>query len=63
MGFDYDIKWYMGSNRPPDKSEYWKTISLFLIQNICCWYSKEQSFEHPKRMFKLIGKKIIAILH
>ena len=38
-----------------------KIFSLFLIQNICCWYSKEQSqsdgsFEHPKHMFKLMGR-------
>ena len=30
-----------------------KLVSLFLMQNICCGYS----FEHPKHMFKLIGKK------
>ena len=40
---------------------------LFLNQNICCGYSKEPprrdgSFEHQKRMFKLMDKKIIAIL-
>ena len=45
-----------------------KLFSLFLIQNICCGYSKESSqgdgsFEHPKHMFKLMGKKIIEILH
>ena len=44
-----------------------KLFSLFLIQNICCWYSKEPSqwdisFEHLKHMFKLTGKKIIKIL-
>ena len=42
-------------------------IFLFLNQNICCGYSKEPScgdgsFEHPKQMFKLKGKKIIIIL-
>ena len=41
-------------------------FSLFLIQNICCGCSKEASqwdgsFEHPKHMLKLMGKKIIAI--
>ena len=41
---------------------------LFLNQNICCGYSKEpsqcdDSFEHPKHMFRLLGKKIITILH
>ena len=40
---------------------------LFLYQNICCGYSKEPSqcdgsFEHPKHMLKLMGKKIFAIL-
>ena len=53
--------------RPPDKSVYWKTIFLFLDQNICCGYSKEpsqwnSSFEHPKCMFKLMGKERNAIL-
>ena len=43
-----------------------KLFSLFLIQKICCGYSKEPSqwdgsFEHPKHMFKLMGKKIITI--
>ena len=52
--------------RPPDKSAYWKIIFLFLNQNICCGYSKElsrwdSSFEHPKHMFKLMGKEINAI--
>ena len=45
----------------------WKLFFLFLSQNICCGYSKEPSwwdgsFEHPKHMFKLMDKKIIAIL-
>ena len=45
----------------------WKLIFLFLNQNICCGYSKELSrwdgsFEHPKHMFKVVDKKIIAIL-
>ena len=44
-----------------------KLFILFLNQNICCGYSKEPSqwdgsFEHPKHMFKLMGKKIITIL-
>ena len=48
--------------RPPDTSAYWK-----VILNICCVYSKEPSqsdgsFEHPKHMFKLMGKKIIKNL-
>ena len=43
-----------------------KQFSLFLIQNICCGYSKEPSqragsFEQPKHMFKLMGKKIVTI--
>ena len=43
-----------------------KLFFLFLNQNICCGYSKEPSmrrfFEHPKRMLKLMGKKIITNL-
>ena len=44
-----------------------KLFFLFLNQNICCVYSKEPSHregssEHPKHMFKLMDKKIIAIL-
>ena len=44
-----------------------KLFFLFLKQNICCGYSKEPShwdgsFEHPKHMYKLMDKKIIAIL-
>ena len=37
----------------------WKSIFLFLNQNICCGYSKERdgSFEHTEHMFKLTGKK------
>ena len=40
---------------------------LFLIQNICCGYSKEPSqwdgsFEHPKHILKLMDKKIFTIL-
>ena len=39
-----------------------KLVSLFLMQNICCGYSKNSldETEHPKHMFKLIGKKIIT---
>ena len=45
----------------------WKLFFLFLNQNICCGYSKEPSqwegsFEYPKHMLKLMGKKIIKIL-
>ena len=44
-----------------------KLFSLFLIQNICCGYSKELSqrdgsFEYTKHMFTIMGKKIITIL-
>ena len=44
-----------------------KLFFLFFNQNTCCGYSKEPSrwdgsFEHPKQMLKLIGKKIITIL-
>ena len=41
-------------------------LFLFLNQNICCRYSKEPSlwsgsFEHPKHMWKLMGKKLFTI--
>ena len=41
-------------------------FSLSRIQNICCGYSKEPSqgngsFQPPKHMFKLMGKKIVKI--
>ena len=45
-----------------------KLFFLFLNQNICCGYRLKEpsqldgSFEHPKRMFKLMGKEIVAIL-
>ena len=48
-------------------SPYQKINFLILNQNICCGYSKEPSqgdgsFEHPKHMLKLMGKKIFTIL-
>ena len=54
--------------RPTDKSAYWKIIFFISHPKICCGYSKEPSqcdgsFEHPKHMFKLMGKKVIKILH
>ena len=44
-----------------------KIVFLFLNQNIRCGYSKEPSqwdgsFERPKHMLKLMGKKIFTIL-
>ena len=53
--------------RPLVKSAYQKNYFLFLNQNICCGYSKEPSqwdgsFEHPKHMLQLTGKKILKIL-
>ena len=49
------------------KSVYQKIFFFFLNQNICCGYSKEPSqwdgsFEHPKYMLKLMGKKIFTFL-
>ena len=54
--------------RPLVKSVQQKMIFLFLIQSICCVYSKESSqwngsFEQPKHMLKIMGKKIFTILH
>ena len=44
-----------------------KIFFLFLNQNICCGYSKEQSqwdcsFKHPKHMLKIMAKKKVTIL-
>ena len=44
-----------------------KLFFLLLNKNICCGYSKEpsqwdDSFKHPKHMFKLMGNEINAIL-
>ena len=55
------------ASRPQIRVSNWKLLFLFLNQNICCGYSKEPSqwdgsFEHPKHTFKLMDKKIIAIL-
>ena len=54
------------SSGPQKRVCKWKLFFLFLNQNICCGYSKEPSrwdgsFEHPKHMFQLMDKKIIAI--
>ena len=54
--------------RPLVKRAYQKKKKiLFLNQNICCEYSKEpsqwdDSFEHPKNMLKLMGKRIFTII-
>ena len=66
----YGLRWIIPDllSGPLVKSVYQKTILLFLNQNICCGYSKEEpsqwdgSFEHPKHLLKLMGKKIFTIL-
>ena len=55
------------SFRPPDKSVYQKIIFLTSQPKQMFRVLKEPpqwdgSFEHPKHMFKLMGKKIITIL-
>ena len=62
--FHHDV---ISNSGPQIRVRNWKLFFLFLYQNICCGYSKEPSrwdgsFEHPKYMFKLMDKKIIAIL-
>ena len=52
--------------RPLVKSAYQKNYFLIFKGNIFCGYSKEPSrcdgsFERPKHMLKIIGKKIFAI--
>ena len=52
-----------GVSRPLDKSAYWQNIFLISQPTHMLWVLKRSvSFEHPKHMFKLIGKKIITIL-
>ena len=58
---------YLNASGLQIKVRIGKLFSLFLIQNICCGYSKEpspldSSVEHPKHMLKLMGKKIWTIL-
>ena len=53
--------------RPPDKSMYLKIIFLISQPKHVLWVLKRTvsmtgSFEHPKLLFKLIGKEINAIL-
>ena len=49
--------------RPPDKSAYWKIIFLNYVVGTQKEPSQwDGSFEHPKHMFKLMGKEINAIL-
>ena len=54
--------------RPPDKGVYLKIILLISPSKHMLLVLKRKSamkgsFKHPKYMFKLIGKKIITILH
>ena len=53
--------------RPLVTNAYQKNIFLFLNQNICFGCSKEPSqwdgsFEHPKHILKIMGKKIFTLL-
>ena len=57
------------TDRPPDKSVYWKTISLFLVQNRYVVSTQKNHLNETVRlstqntyMFKLIDKEIITIL-
>ena len=45
---------------PPDKSVLLKII-IFISQPYVVGTQKDGSFEHPKHMFKLMDKAIIAI--
>ena len=52
--------------KPPDKSAYLKTNSSYSQPNHVVGTQKKlepepSQFEHPKHMFKLMGKKIITI--
>ena len=71
ISMNFGSNWISGLSRPLVKSAYQKIFFLFLNQNICCGYSKEPSqwdgsFEHPKHVLKLMGKKIFkraAVFH
>ena len=57
---------YMYSG-PQVRVHNWKLFFLFPNQNMCCGYSKEPfrwdgSLERTKHMFKLMDRKVIAIL-
>ena len=50
-------------NRTPDKSVYWKKyFSYFSTKLYVVGTQKNRLNEHPKHMFKLMGKEISAIL-
>ena len=61
-------KTHLFLRRLKDKlSHFRKIIFLFFNQNICCGYSKEPSprdgsFQGPKDMPKIMGKKVFTIL-
>ena len=71
LGIDFFVPPDLGTQCNPGlqiRVRIGKLFSLFLIQDKCCGDSKEpsqwdSSFEHPKHMFKLMGKKIIKNLH
>ena len=49
--------------RPPDKNAYWEIIFHISQPKHMLWVLKRDgSFEHPKHMFKLMGKEINTIL-
>ena len=65
----WNLSWIYQNASPylPIRVHYWKSIFLFLNQNICCRYLKEPSqrygsFEHPKYISELMTKKIITFL-
>ena len=44
--------------------ERYVLVSLFPNQNVCCGYSKGDSFsiKHPKHMLNMMGKEIFTLL-
>ena len=57
-----DIYLFVVTSRTLVKSVKRNFFFLFLNQTICCGYSKDGSFEHPKHTLKLMGKKIFTNL-
>ena len=74
FAFVYEYIWTLPSHN--QQNEYTEAFNLecateffflFLNQNIYCGYSKElsqwgSSFEHPKHMLTIMGKRIFPIL-
>ena len=55
---DIELLDFLGWIRPPDKSVYWKIVFFITHPKHMLWVL----VEHPKHIFKSMGKKITTIL-